>query len=155
MKIYDPNSDLKVCDVCDFVGVLSLDQPQGKGAVVRHGEMGVGETISLYLEINAFRFSCTASLSRSGSHLLSPSFLVIHKCSILSIFHLSIYQLLSSSSFLLFILSYLDYLIPPALLPPPALLLSPPPPPPLLSSLIQRRRRLPSPLRLLRRRRWT
>lgn len=28
VKIYDPNSDLKVCDVCDFVGVLSLDQPQ-------------------------------------------------------------------------------------------------------------------------------
>jgi len=26
-KIYDPSSDLKVCDVCEFVGILSLDQP--------------------------------------------------------------------------------------------------------------------------------
>ena len=38
VKIYDPNSDLKVCDVCDFVGVLSLDQPQGMREVVSPGD---------------------------------------------------------------------------------------------------------------------
>ena len=27
VKIYDCSNDFKVCDVCEFVGVLSLDQP--------------------------------------------------------------------------------------------------------------------------------
>ena len=32
VKVYESSLDLKVCDVCEFVGVVALDQPSRESA---------------------------------------------------------------------------------------------------------------------------